>query len=182
MPNSEAGSYYPCSTRDSAQLDRDGWSTIQSIRRDSFATNSIYSKRRDTWSDESTADCREIAARFPFYSRRISADRISSHSACIKIPRQLSINFANLRHVFVDVHRSMSYSFDDACTHGFWATSDDMFDENSVFDNNDKRNSYITIKSHYICYGSKTMPRSHDQVLVYSLPRSPSVGHRRCSI
>lgn len=182
--NSDAGSYYQCSTRDSAQFDRDCWSAVESIRRDSFATTSIYSKRRDTWSDESTVDPRELDSRLFFHRRHVSGDRLSSRSAWVRIPRQLSINLGNLRQVFVDVHRSMSYSFDDACTHGYWAPSDGsgMFDEISVFDNNEKTNSYITIKNHYICYGSNTIPRLQDQVFVYSLQRSPSVGHRRCSI
>ena len=161
------------------------WSATASIRRNSVANESIYSKRRDTWSDESNADKRSSIYRFSFPAARsyVSGDASSTHSGWIRVPKHLNINFANLKHVFVDVHRSMSYSYDDERSSGFWAPSSSS-GTLTAYDDSDfeKTKSFITIKNNYICYENEIPPELHDELFLYSLQYNAHMRPRRCSI
>ena len=161
------------------------WSASASIRRSSAANDSMYSRRRDTWSDESTTDKHDSIYRYSFPARSyVSGDGASTHSGWIRVPKHLNINFANMKHVFVDVHRSMSYSFDDGRATGFWAPSDGSGTITEYADNDfEKTKSFIAIKNNYICYESDTMPANlQDELLLYSLQYNANIRPRRSSI
>ena len=173
-------SFLSMSWRNSQQFDRDTWSASESLRRGSATTNSLYSKRRDTWSDESNCD---MYHRYSFPGRHAgNTDSLPSRNTWIRVPKQLSVNFANLKHVFVDVHRSMSCSHEDSRA-GFWAFSDGSgtFDE-GISSDIEKTSSYITIKNNCIYYGSGTMPRLPDELFLYPLQYNQRYPPRRSSI
>ena len=183
----DAESYLSTSWRSHYDRDSMCWSATASIRRNSTANDSVYSKRRDTWSEESNSDKRNSIYRFSLPRRMqsfVSADGSSTQSGWVRVPKHLSINFANLKHVFVDVHRSMSYSYEDDRTSGFWAPSVDT-GSGTITEYGDsdfeKTKSFITIKNNYICYENE-IPCLNDELFLYSLQYNPRMRPRRCSI